>query len=159
MEIRLTLKQRLKRWVWSRIMLVLRGMTLGSQTIALNDEGHVLMVRHGYREGWYLPGGGVDHGETMEEAARRELEEETGHHVDGPLTFVGIFYNRHQWKGDHVALYVAQSITKVRDVEPSFEIKEVDFFPLDHLPDNTTQGARDRLAEWQAGSPPSALWT
>ena len=35
---------------------------------------------------WCWPGGGVDPGETPEEAARREVEEETGHRIDGGLS-------------------------------------------------------------------------
>lgn len=34
---------------------------------------------------WCLPGGGIDGGETPEEAVRREFEEETGHKLDGEL--------------------------------------------------------------------------
>ena len=48
---------------------------------ALTEEGQVVMVkqyRHGIREiSIELPGGVIDEGETPEEAARRELMEET----------------------------------------------------------------------------------
>jgi len=47
-------------------------------------EGEVLLVRHekAGRSYWLVPGGGVDPGETMAEAAARELLEETGYVVD-----------------------------------------------------------------------------
>jgi 8-oxo-dGTP pyrophosphatase MutT (NUDIX family) len=149
---------RLTRWVWVRIMLLQRGMTFGVRVIALNAEGQVLLVRHGYTPGWHLPGGGVDYRETAEQAARRELEEETGYRVAGELALRGLAYNTRQWKGDHVAVFLAPSIEKVRDVSPTFEIAEIGFFAPDALPEGTTKGTRARLTEWQAGHPVDAYW-
>jgi ADP-ribose pyrophosphatase YjhB (NUDIX family) len=48
-------------------------------------EGNVLMVRRGNQPGyglWSIPGGYVDRGEVVEEAAAREVLEETGLEVD-----------------------------------------------------------------------------
>lgn len=42
------------------------------------SEGIVLIQRKNEPLGWALPGGFVDYGETLEEAARREAYEETG---------------------------------------------------------------------------------
>ncbi len=43
--------------------------------------GIVLIKRKNPPPGWALPGGFVDYGESLEEAARREALEETGLHV------------------------------------------------------------------------------
>jgi 8-oxo-dGTP pyrophosphatase MutT (NUDIX family) len=50
------------------------------------STGHVLLVHRSDGQGWAFPGGGVEDGESAEEAARRELLEETGHEHKGSLT-------------------------------------------------------------------------
>jgi len=42
----------------------------------------VLLVRFSRSGRWTLPGGGIDHGERPEDAAVREVEEETGHRIE-----------------------------------------------------------------------------
>jgi 8-oxo-dGTP diphosphatase len=48
--------------------------------VVLDDEGRVAIVHRPRYDDWSLPKGKLDAGETFEEAAVREVEEETGMH-------------------------------------------------------------------------------
>lgn len=63
--------------------------------VAVVDEGKLLLVQRGRDPGkglWAVPGGKVEFGEPMKEAARREVAEETGLDVEvGDVVWVGEF--------------------------------------------------------------------
>jgi ADP-ribose pyrophosphatase YjhB (NUDIX family) len=134
-----------------------RGMTLGVRGAVLRDN-EVLLVRHGYTPGWHLPGGGVEPGETFEEALAKELLEEGNVRVTGKPVLHALFQNRNASSRDHVAVYVVRAFEYGGPLAPSFEIQEAKFFPLNALPEGTTQSTRKRLAEILEGTQPPAQW-
>ncbi len=66
-----------------------------------NDAGEVLLIRRSDNDNWALPGGAIDIGESLAQAAVRETREETG--VDCEITgLVGIYTDP-----GHVILYTS----------------------------------------------------
>src|SRR3954470_11361189 len=86
-----------------------RGMTLGVRAVVRDGDNRVFLVKHSYVDGWHLPGGGVEVGETFREALRRELAEEGRIELSGEPRLHGMFFNAHVSRRDHVAVYVIDS--------------------------------------------------
>ncbi len=134
-----------------------RGLTLGVRAAIIDRDGSVFLVRHGYSPGWHLPGGGVEIGETFEQALAREIAEEANVFAAKPVLH-GIFQNITATKRDHVAVYVIREFEWKGPVAASFEIRESGFFPPDRLPEGVTEGTRRRLDEILKGIPASQIW-
>jgi 8-oxo-dGTP pyrophosphatase MutT (NUDIX family) len=111
--------------------------------MVLNGD-QVLLIRHTYQRGWFMPGGGLKRNETLEEAARRELREETGLTV-GRLDVAGVFTNVFDGKTDHVVLFRAES--EGHAIPNSPEVAECRWFSLSALPEGLGRGSRQRIIE------------
>ena len=150
MNFRRRLLQRL--FIWGA--MITRGATLGVRAIVVDKSNNIVLVRHTYVPGWYLPGGGVERGETMLSSLKRELLEEANVRLTGEPELVGIYLNMKTSRQDHVALYLCREWEQDAVPKPNMEIAECRIFPLVDLPEGVTLSTRMRLSEvLQLGSP------
>lgn len=143
--------------VYLTLMGLKRRMTLGARTM-LADGDRIYLIRHTYSPGWHFPGGGVEPGETIESAACREVSEESGFRVSGPLELFGVYLNTYATKRDHVAFFLCRNFVEARQFTGDFEIAECGWFRLDHLPPETSEPTRRRIAEVFFGAEKSEHW-
>lgn len=140
----------------SAYLRVRKPRTLGVRTLAVDETGAVLLVRHSYRPGWFLPGGGVQKWETLEQAAIREVREEGGLEIEALDGLFGVYANFTEYRCDHVALFVSR---RWRAVDSrSAEIAESGFFAPHDLPAGTTAATRRRIDEFTGLAPQSIHW-
>ncbi|MGQ9548749.1 MAG: NUDIX domain-containing protein [Roseiflexus sp.] len=139
--------------LWS----ITRPSLLGVRALVLRDN-EVLLVRH--RSGatpWGLPGGAVDPHERLEEAARREVYEESG----VPAEFqrvLGVYDTFRFTFVNYIIVFVFKTQGNPA-ASHSVEIAEARFFPLDALPDGIDPGSRRRIEEYRSGATGvSAFW-
>lgn len=134
---------------WFRLS---RPMTLGVRGLVTNAAGDVLLVRHTYTPGWYMPGGGVERGETCETALRRELAEEGGVALIGAPRLLGVFSNHTNFPNDHVLLYeIGPADWTACPADHDGEIAELKWCDPKGLPEETTAGTAKRIQEWVSG--------
>lgn len=115
--------------------------------VAILDHDRVLLTQREDFEFWCLPGGGVEAGETLAQAATREAQEETGLQVE--LTrLVGFFYRpgAPPW-GGHIAVFAALIVGGEMKAQKG-EVNDLDFFPASGFPADTMPWSRRRA--WAA---------
>jgi 8-oxo-dGTP pyrophosphatase MutT (NUDIX family) len=111
---------------------VVRPKTVGVRCIVVND-GKVLLIKNTYNnKGWDFPGGGVDSGEDLSVAAKREVWEETGVKLS-EVTKIGDFESDIEFKKDHVNCFVGRTDNFELNIDPG-EIAEAKWFEIENLP-------------------------
>jgi ADP-ribose pyrophosphatase YjhB (NUDIX family) len=117
-------------------------------TVAVIEGDTILLTLREDFEVWCLPGGGVDEGESLADAARREVLEETGLEVE-LIRLVGI-YSRVGWRNLHTILFAARIIGGELATDPR-EVLEAHYFPFDALPKPLMIGQQYRIQDAISG--------
>ncbi len=115
--------------------------------IVTGQDGKVLLGRRNHEPGmdlWTFPSGFVDAGEIVEEAAVREVKEETN--IDVQVEeLLGVFSER----GSPVVFIVYTGVITGGALEPGPETSEVGFFLSDELPPLAFQRDMEIIQLWQ----------
>ena len=104
---------------------------------AVFREGRILLVKEPGDEGWSLPGGWADVGESASEAAARETLEESGYRVRPVKLLAAYDRDRHGHPPIPYHVYKLMFLCEILDEAPSAEVDsdEVRFFGEDELPE------------------------
>jgi 8-oxo-dGTP diphosphatase len=152
-----------KRWLsigggaWSMLKEaarhVLRHPVVGVAVAAQTSNGRWLLIRRRDTGGWALPGGTLEWGETLLEAAHRELREEAGVTIEGPLTLSGVYSSPERDYRFHSVTVLVRAQVSEPQAPPHnpLEVVEVGLFAGSELPGTLSLSMNDMLADARAG--------
>jgi mutator protein MutT len=113
---------------------------VGAGVIILDEHNRILLTQRSDNNVWSIPGGAMEPGETLEEVARRETQEEVGLQV-GEMDFYGVYSGPELYyqypNGDQVynvtVVYVTCQVTGTLKIDK--ESQQAQYFPLHDLPE------------------------
>ncbi len=109
--------------------------------IVLGDSGTIALVWSTNSKTWLFPKGHIDGDESDEDAARREILEETGltdlDYIDDLGSFERAGYGDKAGKSVHMYLFAA---TQHATLSPSLEIEKAEWVPLPHVMQKLGEG-------------------
>jgi ADP-ribose pyrophosphatase YjhB (NUDIX family) len=111
---------------------MLKQPRLAVDVIIRYPKGVVLVARRNPPYGWALPGGFVEYGETVEAAACREAQEETGLKLK-ILRHFGVYSEPDRDPRGHTVSVVFTARAE-GELKPGSDARMVKVFPLNALP-------------------------
>ena len=104
--------------------------------VPIGDDGRILLIEH-YRfitdtTGWEVPAGRLDESEQLEEAAARELREETGF-VAERLDYLGFYHPSNGSTNLTFHVYFGYGLRQVGELTDTNEIMRVAWFSKDEV--------------------------
>ena len=118
----------------------------------MRRNGGVMIVHRPKYDDWSLPKGKLEDGESFEQAALREVEEETGWRCDLGRDLGETRFKDSKGRDKPVQL-VGDVGPRARQWEPNDEVDDILWVPLADLPPVITY---DRTARCSSASPPTA---
>ncbi|MCD8325478.1 MAG: NUDIX hydrolase [Lachnospiraceae bacterium] len=129
-------------------------LQVGASVILEDEQGRILLELRTDNHCWGYPGGSVDLDEVVEDAARRELFEETGLVADS-LELFGIFSGKDLHyvypNGDEVSnvdvVFLCKSYSGLMKCQEE-EVERLQFFAPEDIPENLSPPIRKPVLEW-----------
>ncbi|HZS75430.1 MAG TPA: NUDIX domain-containing protein [Ktedonobacteraceae bacterium] len=125
---------------------------IGVFALIFDNDGRVLLGHRRDIDWWNLPGGGMEQGETVDEAVCREVREETGLAIEVER-LVGV-YSKPQ-KQEVVLTFLCHVTGGT--LGPSEENRDNRYFHPDELPANTLPKHRQRIADALLNQPQAII--
>ena len=129
-------------------------LQVGASVIVEDEKGRILLQRRSDNHCWGYCGGSVELDETVEDAAKRELFEETGL-TSNRLELFGVFSGKDLHyiypNGDEVSnidiVYICRDYTGTLQKQEQ-EVEELKFFAFSEIPAELTQPITKPLMQW-----------
>jgi ADP-ribose pyrophosphatase YjhB (NUDIX family) len=117
-------------------------LMVGATVFALDQGNRLLLLKRTDNLCWGVPGGAVELGERVEDAAARETREETGMEI-GEMSLFSVFSGPEMYyvypNGDETynisVVFLTNDLRGEMDLNPA-EHSEYRWFPLNELPDD-----------------------
>lgn len=124
---------------------------VGVLIAARTEQGDWLLLRRGDTGQWAMPGGTLEWGETLRQAATRELAEETGARVLSLGRLLGVYSAPDRDFRFHAVTVVVEATVTAPTASPHnpLEVREVRLFAEHELPDQLSHSTLDMLRNAQ----------
>lgn len=129
-------------------------LQVGAGIIVVDSENRILLQKRADNHCWGYAGGSIELDEVVEDAAKRELFEETGL-IAEELELFGVFSGKELHyiypNGEEVSnidiVYVCRRFSGTLRCQWD-EVEELRFFRMDEIPDNISKPVQIPLTQW-----------